>query len=130
MPPSETIECEPFPQAFGILLVGLTYRRQLGRKWRILIQGDGGGFGVGSDGGRDRNGPRRVAVSLVISGLPMDTAACILATADTVDGRTLTISPTLHGPIFDWAFSSSREAGILSYGRRKRTCFLGAARMC
>ena len=30
-------------------LVGLTYRRQLGRKWRILIHGDGGGFGVGSD---------------------------------------------------------------------------------
>jgi hypothetical protein len=30
-------------------LIGLTYRRQLGRKWRILIHGDGGGFGVGSD---------------------------------------------------------------------------------
>jgi hypothetical protein len=30
-------------------LVGLTYRRQLGRKWRILIHGDGGGFGAGAD---------------------------------------------------------------------------------
>jgi hypothetical protein len=30
-------------------LIGLTYCRQLGRKWRILIHGDGGGFGVGSD---------------------------------------------------------------------------------
>jgi len=28
-------------------LVGLTYRRQFGRKWRILIHGDGGGFGPG-----------------------------------------------------------------------------------
>ena len=30
-------------------LIGVTYRRQLGRKWRILIHGDGGGFGAGSD---------------------------------------------------------------------------------
>ena len=30
-------------------LIGLTYRRPLGKKWRILIHGDGGGFGVGSD---------------------------------------------------------------------------------
>ena len=30
-------------------LIGLTYRRLLGKKWRVLIHGDGGGFGVGSD---------------------------------------------------------------------------------
>jgi hypothetical protein len=30
-------------------LVGLTYRRSLGRKWHFRIHGDGGGFGVGND---------------------------------------------------------------------------------
>jgi len=30
-------------------LIGHSYRRQLGRKWRILVHGDGRGFGAGSD---------------------------------------------------------------------------------
>ena len=80
-------------------LVGLTYRRQLGRKWRILIHGDGGGFGVGSDvdvtatGRAEWQFARHFGISMGYGGMHF-------SESDTVAGRTLTISPTLNGPIF------------------------------
>jgi hypothetical protein len=80
-------------------LVGLTYRRQLGRKWRILIHGDGGGFGVGSDvdvtatGRAEWQFARHFGISMGYGGMH-------LSESDTVKSRTLAISPTLHGPIF------------------------------
>lgn len=80
-------------------LVGLTYRRQLGKKWRILIHGDGGGFGVGSD--------VDVAASAHAEwqfarhfGILMGYGGLHLSESNSVAGRTLKISPTLHGPIF------------------------------
>ncbi len=80
-------------------LVGLTYRRQLGRKWRILIQGDGGGFGVGSD--VDVTATARAEWQFARHfGIAMGYGGMHFSESDTVDGRTLTISPTLHGPIF------------------------------
>ena len=80
-------------------LVGLTYRRQLGRKWRILIQGDGGGFGVGSD--VDVTATARAEWQFARHfGIAMGYGGMHFSDSDTVDGRTLTISPTLHGPIF------------------------------
>src|SRR5262249_9812601 len=30
-------------------LIGLSYRKHFGRKWRVNLHADGGGFGVGSD---------------------------------------------------------------------------------
>jgi len=30
-------------------LIGMTYRKSLGKKWRFSVHGDGGGFGAGSD---------------------------------------------------------------------------------
>ena len=80
-------------------LVGLTYRRQLGRKWRILIHGDGGGFGVGSD--VDVTATARAEWQFARHfGLAMGYGGMHFSESDTVDGRTLSISPTLHGPIF------------------------------
>jgi hypothetical protein len=84
--------------AFGIL-IGLTYRRQLGRKWRILIHGDGGGFGVGSDVDVTATGRAEWQFARHF-GIAMGYGGMHFSVSDTVNGRTLTISPTLHGPIF------------------------------
>ncbi len=80
-------------------LVGLTYSRPLGKKWRILIHGDGGGFGVGSDvdvaatGRAEWQFVRHVGMTMGYGGMH-------LSSSTSVPGGTLTISPTLHGPIF------------------------------
>lgn len=80
-------------------LVGLTYRRQFGKKWRILIHGDGGGFGTGSDvditatGRAEWQFARHFGVTLGYGGIHVSESS-------SVAGKTLTISPTLHGPIF------------------------------
>jgi len=79
-------------------LVGLTYRRQLGRKWRILLHGDGGGFGVGSD--VDVAATARAEWQFARHfGLSMGYGGLHLSESNTVARRTLKISPTLHGPI-------------------------------
>ena len=80
-------------------LIGLTYRRQLGRKWRILIHGDGGGFGVGSDVDVTATGRTEWQFARHF-GIAMGYGGMHFSESDTVGGRTLTISPTLHGPIF------------------------------
>jgi hypothetical protein len=80
-------------------LVGLTYSRPLGKKWRILIHGDGGGFGVGSDvdvaatGRAEWQFVRHVGMTMGYGGMH-------LSSSTSVPRGTLTISPTLHGPIF------------------------------
>jgi hypothetical protein len=79
-------------------LIGLTYRRHLGQKWRILIHGDGGGFGAGSDvdvtatGRAEWQFARHFGVAMGYGGLHF-------SNSDTKSGQTLKISPTLHGPI-------------------------------
>lgn len=80
-------------------LIGVTYRRQLGRKWRILIHGDGGGFGAGSDVDVTAIGRAEWQFTRHL-GLTMGYGGMHLSESDTRDGRTLKISPTLHGPIF------------------------------
>ncbi len=80
-------------------LVGLTYRRELGKKWRILVHGDGGGFGVGSD--VDVSATARAEWQFARHfGIAMGYGGMHFSESDTVRSRTLTISPTLHGPIF------------------------------
>jgi hypothetical protein len=80
-------------------LVGLTYRRQLGRKWRILIHGDGGGFGVGSD--VDVTATARAEWQFARHfGIAMGYGGMHLSDSNTVDRKTVKISPTLHGPTF------------------------------
>lgn len=80
-------------------LIGLTYRRQFGKKWRILIHGDGGGFGVGSDVDVTATGRAEWQFARHF-GIAMGYGGMHFSDSDTVQGRTLTISPTLHGPIF------------------------------
>jgi len=80
-------------------LVGLSYRRQLGRKWRILVHGDGGGFGAGSD--VDITATARAEWQFARHfGIDIGYGGMHLTDSNTVGGRTLTISQTLHGPIF------------------------------
>ena len=80
-------------------LIGVTYRRQLGRKWRILIHGDGGGFGAGSDVDVTATGRAEWQFARHF-GLTMGYGGMHLSESDTRQGATLKISPTLHGPIF------------------------------
>ena len=80
-------------------LVGLTYRRQLGNKWRILIHGDGGGFGVGSDVDVSATGRAEWQFARHF-GVTMGYGGMHLSESNTEAGRTLKISPTLHGPMF------------------------------
>jgi len=85
--------------AFWDPLIGVTYRRELGKKWRILIHGDGGGFGVGSD--VDVSAAARAEWQFVRHfGVTAGYGGLHLSESDSVAGRTLKISPTLHGPIF------------------------------
>lgn len=80
-------------------LIGLTYRRQLGKKWRIFIHGDGGGFGVGSDVDVTATGRAEWQFARHF-GLAMGYGGLHFSKSDSAAGRTLKISPTLHGPIF------------------------------
>jgi len=80
-------------------LIGVVYRRQFGRKWRILIRGDGGGFGVGSDVDVSATGRAEWQFARHF-GLTGGYGGIHLSESNTVAQRTLTIEPTLHGPIF------------------------------
>jgi hypothetical protein len=80
-------------------LIGVTYRRQLGRKWRILLHGDGGGFGAGSDVDVTATGRAEWQFAHHF-GIAMGYGGMHLSESNTIEGRTLTIRPTLHGPIF------------------------------
>jgi len=80
-------------------LIGVSYRRKLGGRWRILVHGDGGGFGAGSD--VDITATARAEWQFARHfGLGMGYGGMHLSASNTVAGRTLTISQTLHGPIF------------------------------
>jgi hypothetical protein len=79
-------------------LIGLTYRRQLGKKWRILIHGDGGGFGSGSDVDVTATGRAEWQFARHY-GITMGYGGMHFSDSTTKNGGTLTIRPTLHGPI-------------------------------
>ena len=80
-------------------LVGLTYRKVLGKKWRVMVHGDGGGFGAGSDvdvaitGRAEWQFVRHV-------GITMGYGALHFSDSTGAGANTFTIKPTMHGPIF------------------------------
>ena len=105
-------------------LLGLSYSRQLGKKWRILIHGDGGGFGVGSDVDVTATG-RAECSSPAILGSLWDTVACISAR----------VTPWLAGPLrsvqpctdrfLDLAFTfSSSRLPDRDFARRSAKAFM------
>lgn len=80
-------------------LVGLTYRRQLSKKWRIYLHGDGGGFGVGTDS--DVSATARAEWQFARHfGLSMGYGALHFGLTNTVAQRSVELKQTLNGPIF------------------------------
>ena len=80
-------------------LVGLTYRRQLSKKWRIFGHADGGGFGVGAD--VDVAATARAEWQFARHfGLTFGYGLLHFKETNTVAQRSLEISQTLNGPIF------------------------------
>ena len=79
-------------------LVGLTYRRPLGRKWRVSVHGDGGGFGVASDVTYAFQGKVDYRFSRHF-GMTLGYGLLHFKITDTVLSRSLTIDQTLNGPI-------------------------------
>jgi hypothetical protein len=80
-------------------LVGLTYRRPLGKKWRVLFHGDGGGFGVGSDVDVTASGRAEWQFARHF-GMTMGYGGMHFSDSSSGPRGTLSIGPTLHGPIF------------------------------
>jgi hypothetical protein len=79
-------------------IFGATYRKEFGQKWRILLHGDGGGFGVGSD--VDLTGTGRAEWQFVRHcGLAFGYGAMHFSQSSTINRQTVSISPTMHGPI-------------------------------
>ncbi len=85
-------------------LIGMTWRHELGRSWRLHAHLDGGGFGVGSDvtlGGLLRADWRFTKHF----GLTMGLGALHFQVTDTVVDaagakKTLSARQTLYGPLF------------------------------
>ena len=79
-------------------LIGLTYRKHLGKKWRLDLHADGGGFGVGSDVTYGANAKLdwRFAKHF---GLSFGYALLHFEVSDAVGQRTLSLEPTIHGPL-------------------------------
>ncbi len=81
-------------------LVGLTYRRQLTKKWKVLAHADGGGFGVGSNvdiaatARAEWQFARHFGIAMGYGLLHLD------ITTRTIAQRNLEIKQTLNGPIF------------------------------
>ena len=80
-------------------LVGLGYRRQLGRKWSFAAHMDGGGFGVGSDVtiGASARADWRFAKHF---GATLGGAALHFQVSNTVQNKELKIRQTMYGPLF------------------------------
>jgi hypothetical protein len=79
-------------------LVGMSYRRALGRKWRMDLHADGGGFGVGSQNTYALTAQMDYRFSRHL-GMTLGYGLLHFKIADTVLQRTLTIDQTLNGPI-------------------------------
>jgi hypothetical protein len=79
-------------------LIGLSYRHPLGKKFRVDLHADGGGFGVGSD--VDVAATARVDWRISRHfGLGLGWGLLHLKITNTVLQRTLTLNQTLNGPI-------------------------------
>jgi len=76
----------------------LTYSRALGKKWRVVMHGDGGGFGVGS--AIDLTATARAEWQFVRHvGLSMGYGGMHFSQSQMIARQTYSISPTLHGPM-------------------------------
>ncbi len=84
-------------------VVGASYRRTMGRKWRLSLHADTGGFGVGSD----NSAVATVKFDYRISkhfGTTLGYGMLHFKNTNTVASRTLTIDQTMHGPILAAGF--------------------------
>ena len=99
-----SLQLATFPEVKGTPgvwdpLVGLTYRRQLTKKWKLLAHADGGGFGVGSD--VDVGVTARAEWQFARHfGIAMGYGLLHLDVTSTIAQRDLEIKQTLNGPIF------------------------------
>lgn len=80
-------------------LVGLSYKIVPGRKWRINVHADGGGFGVGSDSDVGLSGTAEWRFARHF-GLTFGYAALHFKITDGVGNQELSIQQTMHGPVF------------------------------
>jgi len=79
-------------------LIGLTYQKSLGEKWRLRVHADAGGFGVGSDATVEG----QVAAAWQFSrrfNLVLGYSVLYLKLTNTVGQETLDFDTTLYGPI-------------------------------
>ncbi len=79
-------------------LIGMTFRKPLGRKLRLNLHGDGGGFGAGSDVTYSANATLdwRFAKHF---GMSFGYNFLHFETSQTYTRGTLTTEPTIHGPV-------------------------------
>jgi hypothetical protein len=84
-------------------LIGLSYRHPMGKKFRLDLHADGGGFGVGAD--VDIAATARVDWRIAKHfGLGLGWGLLHFKIVDTVAQRTLTLNQTLNGPILGIGF--------------------------
>ena len=79
-------------------LIGLTYRRELGKKWRVLAHADGGGFGAGSDVDVTVTGRGEWQFARHY-GLMMGYGLMHLSDSVTTRDGTVHLRPTMNGPM-------------------------------
>jgi hypothetical protein len=80
-------------------LIGVTYRKPLGRKWILNAHMDGGGFGVGAD--QDISGLLSAECRFKKHfGFTVGAEALHLAISPQIRNRTLDLSTNLWGPVF------------------------------
>ena len=99
-----TVNIEGYPSAYrkpGVWdpLVGLTYRKFVGRKWRVNLHADGGGFGVGSNVDTGLSGTaewrfaRHFGTVFGYQGIYFDIRTGI-------GNEEVRVKQTMHGPVF------------------------------
>jgi len=79
-------------------LIGLEYRKPLGKKWLLDLHGDGGGFGVGSDVTYSVQGQMACRFAKHF-GVTMGYGLLHFKVSDTRLQRNLVLDQTMHGPI-------------------------------
>jgi hypothetical protein len=88
-------------------LIGVTYRKPLGRKWIVNAHMDGGGFGVGAD--QDISGLLSAECRFKRHfGFTFGAEALHLAISPQVRNRTLDLSTNLWGPVFGFGIYFGR----------------------
>lgn len=80
-------------------LVGLTYRRSLGRKWHFRIHGDGGGFGVGNDASASGTASAEWRFAHHFE-LLFGYGFLYFRNSGLIAGQSIKIKETLNGPMF------------------------------